>query len=191
MRAGARPDRANRKGTLLVIGLLFVASALLRAGGGVSRAMAQGETAPAPAAASCPDAAEIDAVLARLRDREADLGAREDRIALREHDLALAKAAIDTRLSELAAAEKRLAETVEVADAAAESDVTRLVAVYEAMKPKEAARLFEEMDPAFAAGFLGRMRPEAAAAVLAGIAPQRGYAISARLAGRNADAPLE
>ena len=86
-------------------------------------------------------------------------------------------------------AEQKLAATVAIADQAADKDVTRLVSVYEAMKPKDAARLFAEMDPEFAAGFLAKMRPEAAGAVLAGLDPAKAYAITAHLAGRNALAP--
>ena len=88
-------------------------------------------------------------------------------------------------------AEEKLAATLAQTDHAADKDVARLVAVYERMKPKDAAPLFEEMAPEFAAGFLARMRPEAAAAVMAGLAPPRAYAISVLLAGRNAKAPKE
>ncbi|MEZ5673973.1 MAG: hypothetical protein R3D81_01625 [Thalassovita sp.] len=78
-----------------------------------------------------------------------------------------------------------------VADQAAERDIGTLVAVYENMKPKDAAPLFEEMDPNFAAGFLSRMKPEAAAGIMAGLSPNVAYTISVVLAGRNAEAPKE
>ena len=94
-------------------------------------------------------------------------------------------------LGDLEAAEAGLDAAIAQASAAAEDDVAQLTAVYESMKPKDAAALFETMEPAFAAGFLGRMRPEAAAAVMTGMSPDRAYAVSAILAGRNAelDAP--
>jgi flagellar motility protein MotE (MotC chaperone) len=78
---------------------------------------------------------------------------------------------------------------VAVADQAADADVTRLVTMYENMKPKEAAPLFEVMAPDFAAGFLARMRPDAAASVLAGLNPKTAYTISVIMAGRNAGVP--
>jgi flagellar motility protein MotE (MotC chaperone) len=78
-----------------------------------------------------------------------------------------------------------------IADGAAEGDLARLTAVYESMKPKDAAPLFEKMAPEFAAGFLGRMRPEAAGAILSGLPPDMAYSISAILAGRNATAPTD
>ena len=75
------------------------------------------------------------------------------------------------------------------ADTAAEGDLARLTAVYENMKPKDAAALFEEMDPDFAAGFLGRMRADSAAGIMAGLSPPVAYSVSVLLAGRNANVP--
>ena len=88
-------------------------------------------------------------------------------------------------------AEESLVSTMARASTASENDLTRLTAVYENMKPKEASALFEEMDPEFAAGFLGRMRPDAAASIMTGLNSGKAYAISVILAGRNANAPSE
>ena len=130
------------------------------------------------------------ALLTAIRDRNDVLDRREARIADRESAVELAQVAIEGRLAALVAAEEELARTLTMADSAAEEDVTRLVAVYENMKPKDAIPVFAEMDPDFAAGFLGRMRADAAAAVLSGLDPKVAYTISAILAGRNANAPV-
>jgi flagellar motility protein MotE (MotC chaperone) len=87
--------------------------------------------------------------------------------------------------------EARLRETLALADGAAEADIERLTAVYQAMKPKDAAALFEAMSPEFASGFLGRMAPESAAAILSGMSAEAAYGISVIVAGRNAGAPTE
>ena len=84
--------------------------------------------------------------------------------------------------------EDELKATLALADGAAEADIERLTAVYQAMKPKDAAALFETMAPEFAAGFLGRMPPEAAAAILSGMSPEAAYGVSVIVAGRNAGA---
>ena len=76
-----------------------------------------------------------------------------------------------------------------LADGAAEKDIQNLTAVYQAMKPKDAAALFETMSPEFAAGFLGRMPPEAAAAILSGMSSEAAYGVSVIVAGRNAEVP--
>ena len=58
-------------------------------------------------------------------------------------------------------------------------------------KCPQAAALFEKMDSTFAAGFLGRMASENAARIMAGMSPEKAYEISVKLAGRNAEIPLE
>ena len=92
-----------------------------------------------------------------LKAREAQITARETALTDRMAALSLSEAAIKTRMDEMTSAEASLKKTLQIADGAAEADLTRLTAVYEAMKPADAAKLFSEMAPEFAAGFLGRM----------------------------------
>lgn len=183
------------RGALALIALVCAASGALRLGFGVGEALATvpdstAQEAGAPAAgAQCADPPL--AVADALTRREARVTERETALQDRMAALALAEKAVQTRMEELAQAEESLKQVVAVADGAAEKDLERLTAVYEAMKPAEAARLFAAMSPDFAAGFLGRMRPETAAAVMAALDPKAAYAISALIAGRNANAPKE
>ncbi len=191
-----RLRRMAGPGVLPVIAGLFIASALLRLGEGIGGALARDDAAPAVlqvAAPADPQAPprETAQVLAALAEREARLREREEALAARLQALAAAEARLQDQIAALEAAETALADTVAIADRAAERDLAHLTAVYEGMKPKEAAALFEEMDAGFAAGFLGRMQPDAAAAIMAGLAPRTAYALSVILAGRNAGAPRE
>ncbi|MCM2561909.1 hypothetical protein M8756_07035 [Lutimaribacter sp. EGI FJ00015] len=193
-----RRKRRSGRGTLAVIAFLLIGSALLRVGLGADAALAVSDDAPVPAetgdantAQSCEPPKDIAPFLDALNAREARLDKREAQAQDRLHALAVAEEEIQRKLQELLAAEESLRATIALADTAAEDDIDRLVAVYEAMKPKEAAALFETMDPGFAAGFLGRMQPAAAAAVMAGLTPQMAYSVSVILAGRNADVPTE
>jgi flagellar motility protein MotE (MotC chaperone) len=189
-----RPDRRSRRGALFFIAVLLASSGLLRLGLGVGHALANAEetdTAVSEAPQTCePDGGAL-AMLEDLRAREERLLRQEEKAADLQQALALAKTEIDAKLAALVTAEERLASTLTLADEAADKDVTRLIAVYEKMKPKDAAQVFGEMAPDFAAGFLARMKPEAAAAVMAGLEPQKAYTISVLLAGRNAAAPRE
>jgi len=192
MSSAARPRRAA---VLPVIAGLLLASALARIGDAQIAAPADPggaeEAADAPDADACtPDPAIAD-LLAELQARETTLAERAAQIAERMQALRLTEELAAARLAELEAAEAALARTLTLAEEAAEQDVLRLTAVYENMKPKNAAELFSRMAPGFAAGFLGHMRPEAAAAILSGLEPDLAYAISATLAGRNAAAPSE
>ena len=91
-------------------------------------------------------------------------------------------------MTELQAMERRLASLVEVAETAAQTDVAKLVAAYQAMDGKRAAAIIETMDVGFAAGLLAQMRDEPAAAILSALPPAAAYAITAHIAGRNARA---
>lgn len=193
-RKGRSAARSTARGALLVIALMFLCSGAMRLVGSVGAALAENSkahagTTDASPAADCP--APPAALATALSEREGRLRTREAALLDRESALALADQAITQRLSALESAEQELRKTLALADGAAEADITRLVAVYETMKPKDAARLFDRMEADFAAGFLGRMRPDAAAAVLAGMQPDRAYAVSAILAGRNALAPKD
>lgn len=123
--------------------------------------------------------------------------AREQAIAQKEAELAAQSRALEThsqrlkeKLSELKQAQASLRESLSMAEASAEDDVSRLTSVYEAMKPKLAATMVEQMEPVFAAGLLARMRVDAAAAVFSNLTPETGYAISVVMAGRNIRSPV-
>jgi flagellar motility protein MotE (MotC chaperone) len=180
------------RGLLWFLAGLLCISGAIRLGLGFqeARALVPSEpAAPPQIAASCPPApAEV---LAALQSRESRLAEQEAAFSARMSALENAETTIKARLDELRAAEAALSETLARSDGAAEGDLSRLTAVYEAMKPKDAATLFETMAPDFAAGFLGRMRPEAAAGILSGMTPEAAYTISVLLAGRNALVPTE
>ncbi|MDP3341328.1 MotE family protein [Frigidibacter sp.] len=187
----ARLRRRQGRGALVVIVALFAGSGLIRLGEGAIAVARTAEAEAVPEPQSCAPPADLATVLAALREREARLVAREAELDDRAQAISVASAQIDQKIADLVAAEDRLAATLTLADDAAEDDVARLTAMYEAMKPKDAAPLFQEMAPDFAAGFLGRMRPDAAGALLAALEPKTAYTISVLLAGRNAAAPSQ
>lgn len=184
-------SRKIAPGALIVLALLFASSGALRLGSDLGAALAAISDLPTedlpetPANCEAPPAALAQA----LKARGQEVAAREEMIADRMAALDLAEAAIEQRMSELAAAENDLKQTISIADGAAEQDLGTLTSVYEAMKPADAANLFSAMAPEFAAGFLSRMQPSAAAAILAGMTPEQAYSISVLIAGRNALAP--
>lgn len=180
--------RRMGRGALVILALILASSGALRVGSGVGAALANSEgedTAAAPLNCPVPPAA----LAAALVGREEFVSQQELKLEERMAALALADQAISKRLAELQGAEEALKNTLTIADGAAEKDLAKLTAVYEAMRPADAAALFQTMAPEFAAGFLGRMRPEIAAAVLAGMNPGKAYSISVLIAGRNATAP--
>jgi flagellar motility protein MotE (MotC chaperone) len=184
-------------GALFAIAIMLLLSGALRFSSGVSQAVALEfeKTTESQEAVdknmrneSEPGIAEA---LAAIREREERVTVLEAQLEKRLKAIDLSESIIDEKLRDLVEAEERLRGTIALANSAAEDDLIRLTAVYENMKPKDAAVLFEAMSPEFAAGFLGRMRADAAAAVMAGLEPETAYSISVLLAGRNAAVPTE
>jgi flagellar motility protein MotE (MotC chaperone) len=185
--------RAGRGALWFITGLLVTSAAIRAATGAVGDPAGPAPAAEAlpPPEAECTPPPDIAETLELLADRQAELDTRAAELADLEATLALARSQVEARMQDLAAAEEELSGLIAIAEGAAEDDLARLTAVYEKMKPKEAALVFEAMAPDFAAGFLARMRPDAAAEILAGLRPEAAYTISVLLAGRNANAPTE
>ena len=194
--------RRRGKGTLQVIGGLLILSGIVRAMES-GQAWAEGQVAdggalipPVEMAAetiAIPEGAAGDnpALLAAFRQREQRIAAREKQMEERMQALQLAEREAAERVAALTAAEDSLRSTIALADVAAETDIQKLVAVYQNMKPKEAAALFSQMTPDFAAGFLGLMDPVIAGQIMAQVSPETAYSISVVLAGRNAGVPTQ
>ena len=197
--------RRSGRGSVALIAMLLITSAVLRlaSGAGVAIAAAASDndlkTSATDHATSTTlqetssnkntSRSEMSNLLVALQEREVRIKERESQIDVRSKALKIVGEEITKRLAVLEKAEAQLRSTLALADGAAEGDLARLTSVYENMKPKDAAALFEMMEPDFAAGFLGRMRPDAAAALMAGLTPDAAYSISVILASRNASVP--
>jgi flagellar motility protein MotE (MotC chaperone) len=192
--------KRSGRGALLILAIVFLMSAGARLISGTGAAIAReiSQLAPSPDNTTsnnqgelCEPDSAMATLLESLRKREDIIVEQEMMIAQKMKTLDLARTEFTQNLASLQKAEKRLAATMAASSTAAQDDLDKLTAVYESMKPKDAAALFEQMSPDFAAGFLGLMRPDVAASVLAGLKPETAYTISVILAGRNANAPSE
>ena len=184
---------ARPVGALVCLALLFVGSATARLGATQAERISDLLTSsvPPPRVEAINPIPEAVALLENLKRREQALDAREAEIETRQAALSLIEKGASTALRQLEEAEQALRQTMSIANEASETDLSRLTAMYQEMKPAQASELFRQMTPSFAAGFLARMRPDAAAAVLSGLEPEQAYAISVVLAGRHADVPVE
>lgn len=189
MSRSIRPVRG--RGTLHILAVLLIGSALVRVAAHAGPALAQGTTQVVENTDVATPPVERNRLLAALQAREARVTARETQLRDRLQALEIAEAEIQEKLQALRTAEQTLSATIARADSASETDIGQLTTVYENMKPKDAAALFEEMTPQFAAGFLGMMRPDAAAQIMTELEPETAYSFSVVLAGRNANTPTE
>ena len=190
-----RPALQNRP-LFLIAGLLFL-SALMRFALHADDAWAFAQSSPKEqpeevqerALNFCAQDREPEALILALEEKRQRLAQQEDALRTQELVQKVSIARIKDQLKELEAAETALSDMIARAELAAEKDVSQLIAVYSAMKPKQAALLFEEMDATFASGFLGLMKPRIAADIMADLSPEKAYALSVLLAGRNASVP--
>lgn len=183
----------QRKGSKAVSGmglivLCFLGSAVLRVTHG-GLALAQEIDAMEAQSKAAPPPEGSDALMAALREREAQLDADRAKLADRAQTLNVAEAKLAEQLAAFEKAQKQLEATLASADKAAEKDIDRMTTVYENMKPADAARILDRMDVNFASGLLARMRPEIAAQVLTGMNPDAAYAVTLTIASRNSAVP--
>ena len=119
-------------------------------------------------------------------------------LAKRRDELDTRAKALDDREALLKATEQKIAEEVKkmqqmkagyeqaktARDDAAESNLRRLVTVYESMKPEEAARIFETMEGAVLLDVVTRMGERRLAPILAQMSPGKAQALTIAMANR-------
>ncbi len=137
-----------------------------------------------PSGGACPPAptaAEL-ALLGDLRARKAELDRRTEAVTTREQVLAAAEKQFSARLAELTSLQKRIETQQAARDAAASADTQKLVQLYEAMKPADAATIFDDLDRDVLLPVLDAMNVRRAAPILAAMTPERARLVTAELA---------
>src|SRR6476660_5246996 len=169
------------------------------------------EEAAKPAATAAPEAAKLDvpiakpeqiqpvspserAILERLQSRRQELEARSREIDIRESLLKAAEKRIEARVEELKAVESRISTA---SGQKSEADAARfkgIVTMYEAMKPKDVAKVFDRLEmpvlieiasqiaPRKMSDILGQMSAEAAERLTVELARRAGADKSATVA---------
>ena len=124
------------------------------------------------------------AILERLQDRRQQLDARVREMEMRESLIQAAEKRLEARLAELKAIETRINATVQQRD---EDELKRfkgIVAMYENMKPKEAARIFDRLDLKILVDVSTQMKPATMSAILAQMSPEAAERVTVELASR-------
>ena len=137
------------------------------------------DTAPPAGTVVIPDQPKViseseRAILERLQSRRQELDARAREIDIRENLLKAAETRIADRVKELKETEARIVTKTHEKNEAESARFKGLVTTYEAMKPKDAAKVFDRLEmsvlyeiasqiaPRKMSGILGQMTPEAA-----------------------------
>ncbi|MCW5691069.1 MAG: flagellar protein FlbB [Pseudolabrys sp.] len=128
------------------------------------------------------------AILNRLQDRRETLDNRDKQLDMRESLIKAAEKRLEAKVGELKDVESRIKTETDTRDKAEKERMKGLVAMYENMKPKDAARIFDRLDLKILVDISTAMKPVTMSAVLAQMTPEAAERLTVELATR-ASAP--
>jgi flagellar motility protein MotE (MotC chaperone) len=151
--------------------------------------------APKPAAPVCaPTASELAKeaglspaelqVLQSLGSRRGELDQRETDLDTQVQLIAAAEAKLDDRIKQMTGLKDDIQGLLGQADQQQEAETARLIRVYEAMKPKDAAGRMALMDDSVRLPMAAKMKERALSAILAQMAPEEAKSLTEKLAHR-------
>lgn len=140
---------------------------------------------PAPLMEGCADVPEAVALAEVLRDRALRIERYQADLARQKAELADARAQIEDKLIQLQALKTDLRSRDTGRGQAVQQDIDRLVAVYDQMKPAEAAAVLSNLPTEFAAEILMRVQPESGARIIASVEPRQAALLTARMGARS------
>ncbi|MEX1147281.1 MAG: hypothetical protein WEB93_02765 [Sphingomonadales bacterium] len=124
---------------------------------------------------------EVD-LLQDLAHRRQELNDRSDQIDTRERLLMATEQRIDRKIERLKTLESDIKELLRIHSEEEEAQLKTLVRVYEAMKPRDAARILERLEMEILVSVVQRMGDRRVAPVLAEMDPEVARAVTAKLA---------
>lgn len=123
--------------------------------------------------------------LERLSARRKELDERVAKLEVQEAIVRAAELRLETRANELKEIEARISALVEKKEAQEDEQFAALVTTYEAMKPKDAARIFDRLDMVVLVRLVERMNPKKFASVMAAMDGEKAEALTINLANPN------
>ncbi|MGX5736711.1 MotE family protein [Bosea thiooxidans] len=122
------------------------------------------------------------AILERLGERRQELESRMRELEIRERLLDTAEKRLDGRAGDLKAIEEKNSTAAPKPAVEEAKAIKNLVIMYEAMKPKDAARVFDRLGLEVLVPVVQQMNPRKMSEVLAAMAPERAEKLTVALA---------
>lgn len=178
----------SRRRLLPLLGVIFMLGGVIQLGGMV---LARDGAADAvhPLIAGCegiPEAVSLSERLLLRGDRINRYSAELDR---KRAEIEQAEASLTARLIELRAAATSPAARQRAEAAAIDEDIRRMVALYDVMKPVDAARILANLPPDYAAEILIRVGSESGARIVAALDPGTAAIVTTHMGARSARHP--
>ncbi|MDZ4060364.1 MAG: hypothetical protein U1C75_04175, partial [Brevundimonas sp.] len=123
-------------------------------------------------------------ILNALKDRRAELDVRDEDMASMLPLMMAAEQKLDAKTAALEAVKAEVQTLLGQVGEREKEEVDRLVAVYSAMRPREAARGFANLNDEVRLPVAAAMRPRSLAAVMAQMEPAAARELTEKLAGR-------
>jgi flagellar motility protein MotE (MotC chaperone) len=123
-------------------------------------------------------------ILERLQERRVQLDTRARELDIREGLLAAAEKRVEARLAEIKEVEAHVAAAAEKKDEAETIRLKSLVAMYENMKPRDAAKIFDRLELGVLIDVASRIKPRTMADILAQMSPDVAEHLTVELASR-------
>ncbi|WP_374516081.1 MotE family protein, partial [Brevundimonas sp.] len=123
-------------------------------------------------------------VIQSLSQRRTELDARDADLASMLPLLAAAEQKLDARVQALQTVKGEVQQLLGQVDEREKAELDRLVAVYSAMRPRDAARVFGSLDDDVRLPVAAAMRPRALAAIMAQMDPAAARELTEKLARR-------
>lgn len=123
-------------------------------------------------------------VIQSLKDRRAELDIRDNDFATMLPLMAAAEQKLDAKTQALNAVKAELQTLLGQVGEQEKAEIDRLVAVYSAMRPREAARIFATLDDKVRLPVAAAMRPRSLSAVMAQMEPAAARELTEKLARR-------
>lgn len=169
---------------MLTLAFGLPAGAALWQGGDLSRFFAA-RASSGELLSGCTDVPEAVALATELRDRALRIERYMEALATRKAEIATAEAALRARATELRQQKSGIRARRDGTSQAVREDIDRLVAVYDQMKPAEAAAVLTNLPADFAAEILMRVQPETGARIIASVEPRQAALLTAQMGARS------
>ncbi|MDN3712461.1 hypothetical protein QWZ10_13165 [Paracoccus cavernae] len=167
-------------GSLLL--LAGAQAAILALGSGRLTAFA----APAELLKGCDDVPEAVVLAQTLQERSLRIERYLQDIESKKAEVAAAEAELTQRLAEIKKSKEFSKNNATDASKGVTEDVDRLIAVYDQMKPDQAATVLSNLPPEFAAEILMRVQPENGARIIASVDPAQAAVLTTYMGARRA-----
>ena len=124
------------------------------------------------------------AILERLSDRRQQLDVRNEELEMRENLLKAAEKRVEAKVAELKELETKVKTALDQRDQNEQKRFQSIVAMYQGMKPKDAARIFDRLDLKILVEVSTQMKPAAMSSILAQMSPETAERLTVELAHR-------